>query len=336
MTTTIKKIAQQLKVNPSTVSRALSGSKQISPATREKVLQVASTLNYSPNLWAQNLVGSAINLIGCLVLELTNPFYIPVLRAVEDEAGEQGFIVFLSESRRQIKNEKIIIDRFRRIRVGGVIITPVMTEIDHLNLLKSDGVPVVVAARNIQGFDSINVDNCKSGMIAGQYLVKLGHLRIGFIQSGDPYNLPEQHRSNGLIFVLKENGLNGEISYKVGHNDVSGGERAAEMWQEDVNRPTAVFCSNDLLAMGFIQKAIRMGIKIPGDVSVVGHDDILFADSFIIPLTTIALPKYNLGRLAMQILNQRIQEKGKSFEPQQIALEPELVERNSSRNLKNN
>lgn len=329
MPATIKKIAERLKVNPSTVSRALSGSPQISEATCQKVEKVAAEMNYSPNLWAQNLVGAGSRLVGCLVRDLTNPFYIPMLRAVEDIADQQGYIILLGESRGQIELEKNIIERYRRIRVAGVIITPALFEIDHLLQLEAEGVPVVVAARSLAGFDSINLDNVKSGKLAGKYLMEHGHTRIGFVQSGEEYNIPEQQRLQGLKSVLIEDGLDVQANYLVGANNFSGGEKAARFWQQDENKPTAIFCNNDLLAMGFIQQASRMGVNIPQDVAVIGHDDIPFADSFNIPLTTISFPKSDLGQQAMQLLTERFYEKSGQHVPKTITLEPQLIERKS-------
>ena len=329
MSATIKKVAERLKLNPSTVSRALTGSPQISEATRKQVQQVAQELNYSPNLWAQNLVGAGSRLVGCLVRDLANPFYIPMLRAVEDMAERQNYIILLSESRGQIEMEKNIIDRYRRIRVAGVIITPVLSELEHLRRLEADGVPVIMAARSVDGFDSINLDNVKSGKLAGQHLIARGHTRIGFVQSGDEYNMPEQQRLQGLKFALKDAGLELQVSYLVGANSFSGGEKAAELWQQDMHKPTAVFCDNDLLAMGFIQQASRLGVKIPQDVAVIGHDDIPFADTFIVPLTTISFPKSELGQQAMQVLMARFNEKESHHSAKTITLEPQLIERKS-------
>jgi len=326
---TIKKIAERLHLNPSTVSRALSGSPQISEATRQQVQAVAQELNYSPNLWAQNLVGAGSRLVGCLVRDLANPFYIPMLRAVEDMAEQENYIILLGESRGQIELEKMIVDRYRRIRVAGVIITPVLAELEHLRRLEADGVPVVSAARSVEGLDSINLDNVKSGKLAGEHLLARGYERIGFVQSGDEFNVPEQQRLQGLKMALKDGGLGLCTSYLVGANSIHGGEKAAELWHQDAQKPAAVFCDNDLLAMGFIQHASRMGIRIPQDVAVIGHDDIPFADTFIVPLTTISFPKSELGQQAMQVLMERFNEKGSQHVAKTITLEPHLIERKS-------
>jgi DNA-binding LacI/PurR family transcriptional regulator len=326
---TIKKIAQRLKINPSTVSRALSGSNQVSEATRNEVLKVAREMDYSPNLWAQNLVGAAHNIVGCLVRNLDNPFYIPMLRAIEDIAAPNKYLVFMSESRHDINLEKEIVERFRRMRVAGAIIAPVLNEISHLQKMEEDGVPIVVVARDIDQFDSINLDNLKSGELAGEYLLSLNHADIGFIHSGNAFNIPEQQRLQGLINVLKNAGLGVHPTYQVGSNSINGGESAIALWKSDPHPPTAVFCDNDLLAMGFIQQAIKEGVRIPEDVSVVSHDDIPFADSFTVPITTIAFPKYELGSEAINLLIQRLKAEPQAHRPTRILLKPKLIERQS-------
>jgi LacI family transcriptional regulator len=330
MPATIKEIARKLGLNPSTVSRALSGSREVSALTKDRVIKVAKELHYIPNLWAQNLVGTTRSIVGCLVLELINPFYIPMVRAIEDAADKEDYIVILGESRKEIQVEKHVVDRFRRLRIAGVIITPMLTELDHLFLLEAEDVPVVIVGRSVQGFDSINIDNIKSGNLAGEHLARSRHQRIGFVRSGDPYNFPESDRLEGLRMSLDKYGLQVSNIYTGGNNRINGGEIAGEMWLQDQNRPTGVFCTNDMVAMGFIQRVMKAGIKVPEEVSVVGHDDIPFADSFVVPLTTVAFPKYELGQRAMETLVRRLQQSKANHLTTNVSLEPELVIRRSS------
>jgi len=329
MTATIKQIAEVLGVNPSTVSRALSGHAQIAEETRDKVFRVADLLNYTPNIWAQSLAGSNTSLIGCLVLELTNPFYIPMVRAVEDVANREGYIIFLGESRRDLEQEVCMIERFRRIRAAGVIITPLMSDLNQLKSLVREGVALVVVGRNAADFDSINIDNRKSGAIAASYFIEKGYQKIAYVQSGEPYNMPEKERLDGYRETITESGEELNAIYSVGNNRITGGEKAGEMWMLDKNHPDAVFCSNDLLAMGFIQHLIKMGVKIPDDVAVLGHDDIPFVDRFIVPLSTLVFPKYEMGRIAMKRLLEKLEKGHISEKPRRIVLDPELVIRQS-------
>ena len=326
---TIKQIAEELKIHPSTVSRALSGHPQISDETRKKVLQVAKKLNYTPNFWAQNLVGSKTNLIGCMVLELTNPFYIPMVRAIEDRLVNHPYLLFIGESRRKLEIEKQVIKKFRYIRASGLIITPVLSNLDHLKELEADGVPVIVTGRTVDEFDSVNVDNIKSGVIAGQHLIDRGYIKIGYVQSGDRFNFPEKDRFMGLKSVLKKHNQELQTIFTVGNNTINGGEKAGKMWLSGKNRPKAVFCSNDMLAMGFIQYLIRSGVRIPHDVSVIGHDDVSSADRFIIPLTTVVFPKYEMGQIAIKELLHRISYPKYPHVPKKIDLEPKLIFRES-------
>ena len=329
--TTIKQIAEELGIHPSTVSRALSGYPHIAEKTREKVTLMAEQLNYMPNLWAQNLVGSKTNIIGCLVLELTNPFYIPMVRAIQDEVDQQNYITFIGESRRNLEVEIQVIERFRRIRSSGLIITPVLSNLDHLKNLEKEGVPVVAAGRTVKELDSVNVDNIKSGIVAGQHFIDRGFESIGYVQSGDQFNFPEKDRLIGFEKVLRANGKKLCAMYTIGNNRIEGGEKAGKMWFSGNKRPQAVFCSNDMLAMGFIQYLVRLGVQIPDDVAVLGHDDVFFADRFIVPLSTIVFPKYEMGQHAINLLLDRISNPEYSHKPQMVSLEPELVLRKSCR-----
>jgi LacI family transcriptional regulator len=264
-----------------------------------------------------------------MVLEFTNPFYIPMVRAIEDYADEKNHIVIIGESRRDLEIEKHMIDRFRRIRASGVIITPVLSNLDHLTRLEDDGVPVVIAGRNAAQFDSINIDNFKSGRMAGEFFVSRGYQKVGFIQSGDPFNIPEKDRLNGFRHALDQAGIGLKTIYTVGNNRINGGEKAGQLWIEDKTKPQAVFCSNDLVAMGFTQYLVKLGVNPPYDVGVLGHDDIPFADTFVVPLSTISLPKYELGKLAIERLLRRISNPSSKYEPLTVFLEPELILRKS-------
>jgi len=329
MVATIKQISEILGVSKSTVSRALSGNSQVSESTRQRVIEMARRLDYYPNIWAQTLTGDSTNLIGCLVLELTNPFYVPVARAIEDIAKENNYLVFLGESRRDTAIEKDFIDRSIRTRVAGVIITPVNPDQEHLKILAKQGIPVTLVARYSQELDSVDVDNLKSGDLVAEHFLSLGHKKIGYIQSGNKNNRPERDRLTGLNKHLSRRGGCSLKIYNVGNNQMSGGEIGSEYWLQDSDKPSAVFCSNDMLAMGFVQALLKKGVEIPGDVSVIGHDDNPFAENFIIPLTTIVSPKYDIGRIAATNLLKRINSSPQEYSPCHILLEPSLILRRS-------
>ena len=141
--------------------------------------------------------------------------------------------------------------------------------------------------------------------------------------------LDDQCGLEGLKKALSKHKRNLSVVYTVGNNRIEGGEKAGKMWSSEEKRPEAVFCSNDMLAMGFIQYLVRSGVQIPDDVAVLGHDDVLFADRFIVPLSTVVFPKYEMGQYAINLLLDRISNPTYSHEPQTISLEPELVLRKS-------
>ncbi len=276
------------------------------------------------------------NMIGCIITDFANPFYIPVIQAIEDLAEISHYSVILGQSRRQMEIEKRLIDRFSKAGIRGLIIRPVMTELDHLYGLQERGIPVVIAGRSIPEFDSVNENNHQAGYLAGKYLTTRGHRHIGYVYSGMNENIPEMERMTGFRESLNEKGLFIDRLYAVGGINIKNGEHAARQWLSEENRPSAVFCSTDLLAMGFVQQTIKMGKNVPEDVSVIGHDDIPFADSYVVGLTTIAFPKYALGNVAAKIIFERIHGKISSTEPHMVTLEPELVERSSCKTISKN
>jgi len=326
---TSKDLAERLGVTPSTISRALSGNPRVAEKTRQKIISLAQELNYTPNLWAQNLVSASSRLIGCLVLELSNPFYIPVVRAIEAVCHQQNYLVFLGESQRRMELEELVIDRFRRIRAAGVIVTPLLITLEHLKALEAEGTAVVLLGRSAEGFSSVNVNNINSGLLVGEHFIQLGHKHIGYIHSGEPHNLPEQERLKGLNTALQNAQLEPSQSYIVGKNDLEGGECAAHQWMVEQKPPCAIFCSNDMLAMGFISILLKNGVHVPEEVAVVGHDDVPFAALFKVSLTTVAYPKDEVGKKAIEILLDRIEHVGNKQLMENIVLDTELVIRDS-------
>ncbi len=331
MPVTLKDIANKLGVSPSTVSRALSGRGHISLETRVSVLRIAEELGYVPDILARGLVGAPTNILACLVLELSNPFFVPVVQAVEDIADEKSYIAIISESKRQLELEKRLIERFRRIHVDGIIITPTMHSLDHLEAIKAGGTPIILVGRRYTRLDYITVDDVKGGRIAGQHLVGLGHTCIGTLSSGEPHNNAEQDRIGGFRQVLDEAGLQfrEDWALEVGNNRIDGGALGAERWLSMSERPSAIFALNDMLAIGFVHRLRQEGVRVPDDVAVVGFDDMPFAQFCEVPLTTIAYPKYEMGRMAAEMLLERIQAFDRVQEVEHVLLQPKLVIRQS-------
>ena len=329
--TTINDLAKTLGVAPSTISRALAGSREVSEETRQHVITLAKKMNYTPNLWARNLARSKTDTIGCVILQFANTFFIPVIEAIEDIADVHGYSVITSQSRRLVELEKRIVRRLQMMQIGGLIITPILDDVSHLLALKKTGIPIIMVGRTHPQFECISIDNYKGGQIVAAYLLERGFSEIGAVISGEKTNEPEQYRIKGLRRTLGENGLT--LSEKwtmiVGSNNPEGGMRAAHMWLKFERKPRAVFCSNDQLAIGFMQAIRAYGKRIPEDVAVVGFDDIPFLDYMAVPLTTVAFPKYEMGKIAAQnIIRMMNCEKGEEKDGH-IFLKPHLVVRAS-------
>lgn len=329
---TIKDIAAIVGVAPSTVSRALSGSEEISDETRARVLEIAEELDYTPNLLAQNLVRARNNIIGVLILEFANSFFVPVIEAVEDVAEDLGYVTMISQSRRALEIEKRIVRRFRMVQVGGMIVTPVLQDITHLLEMKERGTPVVVVGRDCEQLDTITIHNRLGGRMVADHFIETGHRRFGAVISGESFNEPEQSRLGGLREALTGAGLSWDEvwSFDAGTADPSGGRRAAEAWSALSERPTAVFCTTDRLAIGFVNGALDAGLQVPDDVAVVGFDDIPLAECLRVPLTTVAYPKYETGELAVRRLIELIDDPEQMQRPERVLLEPRLIVRESS------
>jgi len=331
MGVTIRDLASYLNLSPSTVSRALRDSPRVSEETKRRVLEAARELGYMPNILARGLAQATAEIIGCLILDLANPFFVTVVQAIEEAIDKKGYIAVVSETRREQEVEKRLVERLKTIRPAGLIITPVLKEIDHL-LAFAQKTPLVLVGRECHALSYVTVDNLYGGRVVGEYLISLGHTRIGVIMSGEPYNFPEKDRVEGLRRVLKEAGLKLPDQWQLvgGRNDMESGLRAAKMWLELDERPSAVFAVTDLLAMGFIHGVRQAGAKVPDDVAVVGFDDIYFAPFFEVPLTTMALPKYEMGRIAVELLFDKIESGIKPANRiDHIILRPELVVRES-------
>lgn len=330
--TTIKDIASELNVSYATVSRALNDKEGVKAETRLRVMEVAKDLNYRPNAIARGLVNRKTHTLGLIIPDITNPFYPEVARGVEDAAQEQGYSVFLCNTNWERKKENHYLNLLAEKRVDGIIIAPVAKETPSLERLIGS-LPCVYVGRSPReaGAEFITIDNERGGYLATEHLLKTGRAPVGFIGAPEDSNTLEE-RLRGYWKALAEYGekideriiLFGDFRRESGYNLVK------KMMAERV-RPRGVFGENDLLAIGALQGARELGLRIPGDLAVVGFDDIPIAGFPEIQLTTIGQPKYEMGRLAVEMLfditGEKEMEAGKS---RRIVLEPVLIIRGTA------
>lgn len=328
---TLTDIANKAGVSPITASRALRGSSLVARATRERVLAVAAELGYAPNLLARGLVQNRTATVGVVILELANPFFAPMVSAVETVAAKRGFLVVVGESGRDQEGERRYLEQFQQLRIGGIIVTPATRDLTHLAAARGGGTPVVAMARRWEAGDYVTADNVEGGRLVGRHLLARGHRRIGLISPEEPENSAMQDRVHGFREVLASAGVSVPPSWDIRTRQtlIEDGMEAADRLLLLPDRPSAIFVTTDRKAMGVIHRLRERGVRVPEDVAVVGYDDIPFAACAEVPLTTAAIPMRRIGELAAEILFDRLDGVG-GDEHRQVLLLPELIIRASS------
>jgi len=306
----IADIARIAGVSHTTVSRALHESPLISEATRSRIQQLASEMGYTPNAIAQSLQTRQTSTIGLVVTSIADPFFSDIVKGIEEVARAAGFSVFLSTSYNDADQEMAIIETFHRRRVDGIIISSSRTtnygqSLDHIQ------VPTVLinsqAESQTKVLHWVCVDECKGTQLAVEHLLQLGHRSIGYLGvSNRPRS--NQQRLLGYQNALKAYGLPCHDEWIVTsagdetslEDDVSTGKLLLPLLlQAGV---TAIFCYNDMIAVGVLMACRERGIAVPQQLSVIGFDDINMANYVTPPLTTIRQPKVQLGSLATEVL----------------------------------
>jgi len=336
-TTSIREVARHAGVSLGTVSNVLNRPDQVAAGTRERVLASIRELGFVRNESARTLRAGRSRNVGLVVLDVANPFFTDVARGAEDVAAENDTVVTLCNSAENADRESRHLDHLEQQRVQGVLITPVEGPTPHLDRLVERGIPVVLVDRGAGARNrcSVAVDDELGGQLAVGHLVEQGHRRIGFV--GGPLSIKQvADRYAGAqtaaeLFGAETTGTpavtlvaTDSLTLQAGR---VAGERVASM--PDDQRPTAVFCANDLLALGMLQEVVRRGLRVPDDLALVGYDDIDYAAAAVVPLSSVRQPRDQLGRAAAQMLFEEIRD-GQEHRHRQVVFEPELVVRDSS------
>jgi DNA-binding LacI/PurR family transcriptional regulator len=302
----IKDIARAANVSHPTVSRALRNSPLVNRETADRIRQIAVRMGYRPSAVARSLVTRKTNTIGVVVTTIADPFIAEVVSGIEEIANERGYSVVLSNSNADADREVKVVHSFHERRVDGIIVTASRVGALYIPLLSQLKSPIVLINNQHTDDDdfvhSVMIDNVESGRAAMQHLIELGHERIGYIGDAAGFQ-SDTERFAGYRQSLALAGLP-FLPELVAHGDgkPEGGARAMEKLLALNDPPTAVFCYNDMSALGALGAIHARGLNVPGDISVVGFDDIFFA-SFTRPLlTTIRQPKRRMGRLAMETM----------------------------------
>jgi DNA-binding LacI/PurR family transcriptional regulator len=329
---TIRDVAKYAEVSVATVSHVINGTHYVSPELRRRVLNAIEALNYRPNRLAQALSKRTIPLLALIVPDISNPYWSYVARAVQDVTDKHNYSVIVCSTDGLLKREI----RFLRSLSGwisGLIVHPYHVTPKHVNQHIGVSTPLVILGdflttqEHPPNWDYVGGDNQGGAQAAVEHLISLGHQDIAFIQ-GPPDTPTGVKRLAGFRDALELAGLPLDPRLVVpGDYTMSAGRAGMAALLELENPPTAVFCANDLVALGALETAKQRGYQIPRDLSIVGFDDIEEAEYALPPLTTIWQPPRRLGTAAAETLIERL--RGRT-EPRRISLEFSLVVRGST------
>jgi LacI family transcriptional regulator len=329
MSVSLRDVAKAAKVSVGTVSNVLNRPDVVAPETLARVQATIKELGFVPNGFARHLRSGQSRTLGLIVPDVANPFFTEVARGVEDAASKRDYAVFLCNSDESASKEDRYINVLIQQQVRGVLITPADMKSDRLEVMRERGIAVTLLDREIKGRKqcSVSVDDVHGGQIAIEYLAGLGHKNIAWVCG--PESIPQvADRGAGVTKAAKVAGAKIE-TIRAPLMNAAKGEEAAKRILELDEMPTAIFCANDLLALGVMRALLASKVRIPEQVSVLGYDNIEFAPSAAVPLSSIAQPSYQMGVTAADLLLNECED-GDSHEHQQIRFQPQLVERAST------
>lgn len=300
----IKDIARVAKVSHSTVSRALHNSPLVSHETAERIRRIAREKGYRPSAIARSLVTRRTKTIGVVVTRIADPFIAEVVNGIEEIANDHGYSVFLANSDANPDREVKVVHSFHERRVDGILVTASRVGALYMPLLDEMRVPTVLINNQHPGefVHSVMIDNPAASRLATEHLIRLGHRRIAYI--GDQFGFQsDTERFAGYRSALEVADVP-FLPELIAHGDgkPEGGLRAMEKLLALTKPPTAVFCYNDMSALGALRAIHEQGLRVPEDISVVGFDDLFIASYTRPALTTVSQPMRQMGRMAMDIL----------------------------------
>lgn len=332
---TIDMVAAAAGVSTATVSRVMSRSPLVADGTRRRVLETVAQLGYRPNSHARGLATGRSGVLGLLIADITNPFYPEIVRGVEQAAAAHGLSVLLYDTAEDTEREVQALQLMGERHVDGMIVCSSRLPEERIAALAQSDAPLVLVNRCLSDLASgvIDVDHEAGVRQAVTHLVELGHRRLGYV-GGPEASQVQQRRLAAVRGVCRELGVvvpDGAVISTV--PTLEGGEEVGQrlarriVGREERPAPTAVLAYNDLVAAGIVRAAHAEGLHIPGQLSVIGHDDIPLAALLQPPLTTVRQPMRELGRQAVRVLTAQL---AGEDHPARVRLSPMLVVRGST------
>ena len=322
----IRDVAKQAHVSLGTVSNVLNRPNQVSEETRQKVRNAIDMLGFMPKAHAK---GSAVNVIGLIMPLSDNPFYTELAQGVEDAIAKSGLSLLIGFSREDEAIELQLLTTMVDAGFKGVIVNPVGTRNQVFEKFIEENVHVGYLSQNdeVPSQCSVSIDQVRGGYIGVEYLYGLGHKDILFI-AGPAKHHQSAQRLVGISLAVKDFGINLQ-RLNAPSLDFISGEQITPAILALPNMPDAIFAANDALALGIINFLLKEGVRVPEDVSVIGYDNVAYAESAIVPLTTVSQTPYQLGfTMGQQMVAEINAEPGHIH--QQVVFQPQIVERASA------
>jgi LacI family transcriptional regulator len=329
---TLSDVAAQAGVSAGTVSNVLNRPSYVSDAVRQRVQDAIAALDYVPRDSARQFRSGRSRNLGLVLADMGNPFFVDLALGAEEAAKGAGVGLVVCNSGEDPVREAQNLGLLLQQRVQGIVIAAVSGDSERFALLADKGVPLVFVDRIPAGDHhcTIGADDTAGGRLAGQHLASRGHTRVAFAGDGGQ-NLQVAARYAGFVRETKR--LTGRlpVTIPIGGWAIESGREAGRrlIALDSAERPTAVFCANDLVALGMLQELTLSGVRVPDDVALVGYDDIVWAEDAAIPLTTIRQPRKQAGADAVKLLLDELQS-GSGHEHRRDIAVPELVIRRST------
>jgi len=324
---TIKDVARHAGVAPSTVSHYFTGNAPVSDTTRARIERAVRELGYRPNAAARSLRLAQTRSIGLIVPNIANPFFAEIVQAVGYACQQVGYSLLLGDSSGDEGRERDLVANMLKQYIDGLLIIHAGRAPTPRLLKEEPPIPVVYVDREVDDRASVATDNYLGGRLAARHLAGLGHRRIGIL-AGDPHVKNVQQRLAGFeqelkahrITVSKRHVIYGSQSFETG--------RDVQLLMVGPDAPTAIFATNDIIALGAWHKLNDMGLRIPDDVSLIGYDNIEMTQWTLPPLTTVEQDKRELGRQSVATLVKAIRDR--ELVPATIHIPPRVVVRGST------
>ncbi|MGN7416537.1 LacI family DNA-binding transcriptional regulator [Paenibacillus sp. SAF-068] len=330
MKATIYDIAREAGVSIATVSQVINGKGKISEKRRAEIMEIMERLHYQPSAIAAALTGKQTYTLGLLVPDISNPYFAELARAVEDRSRQLGYSVVICSTDNKDERVERYLNLLQQKRVDGMMIGTGIDNADILSPLLQQSIPVALIARHMPSLSvhTVTIDDILGGALAAEHLLELGHTHVAVLSEPSKVS-SSQERVRGFRETLNKAGHTLEPNQiRASAADLSSAKKEALLLLGESNHPTGLFCCNDIQAIGALQAAKELGLRVPEDVSIIGFDNTILASVTSPPLTTVAQPIEELGHRAVDLLIDELKDEQK--EPQKIVLKPELVIRESA------